>query len=202
MQVLDVGCGASFAAMRAAQLGARVTGIDASEALLSVARSRVPGGAFHRGEIEQLPFADACLDLVSGFNSCQYAGNPKRALRQARRASVQIIVMTWARPEGMEAAQLLAALRSRLPPAPPGHPGPLRSRTKRGCALSPSKRDCTQSKSSTPRHRGNTRTCIRLSARSSRPAWLHAPTSSPASVASTKLIRRFFAFRRGDGNTT
>ncbi len=34
------------------------------------------------------------------------------------------MIMTWGKPEGMEAATLLAALRPFLPPPPPGAPGP------------------------------------------------------------------------------
>jgi ubiquinone/menaquinone biosynthesis C-methylase UbiE len=126
-QLLDVGCGAGLAALIATRRGARVTGIDASEALLAIARTRVPGGEFHAGDIEQLPFADARFDLVTGFNAFQYAGNPARALAEARRVSRpggHVVVTTWGRPEGMEAAQLIAALRPMLPPAPPGAPGP------------------------------------------------------------------------------
>lgn len=40
---LDVGCGSGMAAQLAAARGARVSGIDAAEALLIIARSRVLG---------------------------------------------------------------------------------------------------------------------------------------------------------------
>jgi len=125
-RLLDVGCGAGLAALIAAQRGAQVAGIDASAALLDVARSRVPAAEFYVGDIEEFPFADTRFDLVTGFNAFQYAGNPARALAEARRVTRpggQIVVMTWGRPEGMEAAQLLAALRPLLPPAPAGAPG-------------------------------------------------------------------------------
>src|SRR5262249_19531548 len=56
MQVLDVGCGAGMAAARMAERGARVAGIDAAEALIAVARSRVPAAEFHVGDMEELPF--------------------------------------------------------------------------------------------------------------------------------------------------
>jgi ubiquinone/menaquinone biosynthesis C-methylase UbiE len=124
---LDVGCGAGLAAHMAAALGASVCGLDASDALLQVARTRTPAAEFRTGDIEQLPYDDASFDVITGFNSFQYAGNPVRALREARRVlrkSGRVIVMTWGRPEGMPAAQLLAALRPLLPPAPAGAPGP------------------------------------------------------------------------------
>jgi SAM-dependent methyltransferase len=66
------------------------------------------------------------FDVVTGFNSFQYAANPAVALREARRvtkAEGVIVIMTWGMPEGMQAAALVAALRPLLPP-PPGAPGP------------------------------------------------------------------------------
>jgi SAM-dependent methyltransferase len=124
---LDAGCGAGMAAQIAAQRGARVSGLDAAENLLAIARTRVPAGDFHVGELEDLPFPDSTFDLVTGFNSFQYAGNPIIALAQAKRVTKpggSVVVMTWGRPDGMEAASLVAALRPLLPPPPPGAPGP------------------------------------------------------------------------------
>jgi 2-polyprenyl-3-methyl-5-hydroxy-6-metoxy-1,4-benzoquinol methylase len=43
--VLDVGCGAGLFCRLAADAGARVTGIDAAERLVEIARARVPVGA-------------------------------------------------------------------------------------------------------------------------------------------------------------
>jgi SAM-dependent methyltransferase len=124
---LDVGCGAGLAVQIAAGRGARVTGIDAAEALLAIARRRTPNADFRLGDLEELPFPDRSFDVVTGFNSLQYAGNPGVALAQARRVTKpggSIVVMTWGNPEGMEAASLVAALRPLMPPPPPDAPGP------------------------------------------------------------------------------
>ncbi|HEX2230293.1 MAG TPA: class I SAM-dependent methyltransferase, partial [Candidatus Binatia bacterium] len=107
--------------------GAQVSGLDAAPDLLAIARSRVPSGDFHVGDLESLPFPDKKFDLVTGFNSFQYAGNPGVALGEARRVTksgAHVVIMTWGKPEGMEAASLVAALRPLLPPPPPGAPGP------------------------------------------------------------------------------
>lgn len=69
----DVGCGSGMAALIASQRAARVSGLDAAESLLGLARARVPTGDFHLGEMEELPFPDGTFDLVTGFNSFQYA---------------------------------------------------------------------------------------------------------------------------------
>lgn len=123
----DVGCGAGMAAMLASGRGAKVSGLDAAESLLTIARARTPSGDFRSGDMEGLPFDDAQFDLVTGFNAFQFAANPARALAEAKRVTKptgRIVVMTWGSPEGMQAAALVAALKPLLPPPPPGAPGP------------------------------------------------------------------------------
>jgi SAM-dependent methyltransferase len=123
----DVGCGSGLAAAIAAKRGAKVSGLDAAENLLAIARERTPAGDFRQGDIEDLPFENKSFDAVTGFNSFQYAGNPVVALQEARRVTKpggHVVVMTWGPPEGMQAAALVAALKPLLPPPPPGAPGP------------------------------------------------------------------------------
>lgn len=124
---LDAGCGAGVALQIAAERGACVTGLDSTLNLLTIARRRVPDGDFLIGDLEQLPFSDKQFDLVTGFNSFQYAGNPEIALSEARRVTkigAHVLIVTWGQPDGMEFTLLLVALRSLLPPAPHGAPGP------------------------------------------------------------------------------
>jgi hypothetical protein len=54
-RLLDVGCGAGLAVQLAASRGARVWALDASAALLEIARSRVPEGEFRLGDMAALP---------------------------------------------------------------------------------------------------------------------------------------------------
>ncbi len=124
---LDAGCGAGMAAEFAARRGAEVAGVDAAEAMLAIARSRVPAGDFRQGDLEDLPFADESFDVVTGFNSLQYAGNPVAALREVGRVvrrGGSVVVMTFGDPAGMEVVALLTALKPLLPPPPAGAPGP------------------------------------------------------------------------------
>lgn len=123
----DVGCGAGMAALLASHRGAEVSGIDAAESLLGIARERVCIADFRLGDLEELPFPDGTFDLVTGFNSFQFAASPVAALTEARRVSKpagRIVVLTWGNPQGMEAAAIVAALNPLLPPPPPGSPGP------------------------------------------------------------------------------
>lgn len=127
MRLLDVGCGAGLFCSMAARQGARVSGFDAAQPLIAIARQRTPEGDFQVGEMEELPFPARLFDLVTGFNSFQFAADPLQALREARRVGrprAQLVVATWGRPEDCEAAAYLAALRPLLPPPPPGAPGP------------------------------------------------------------------------------
>lgn len=124
---LDAGCGSGMASQIAANLGAKISGLDAATSLIDIAKERVPNGDFQVGELETLPFADDSFDFVTGFNSIQYAGNPSTALAEAKRVTKpggHALIMTWGTPEGMEAAALIAAIKPLLPPPPPGTPGP------------------------------------------------------------------------------
>ena len=125
--LLDVGCGAGVASQLAFSENATITGLDASADLLNIARKRVPDGDFMIGDIESLPYENGTFDIVTGYNSFQYAGNPLLALKEARRVAKQgatIVIVTWGEPENMEAASIVTSLRPLLPPPPTGAPGP------------------------------------------------------------------------------
>jgi SAM-dependent methyltransferase len=126
-RLLDVGCGSGLAVQMATALGAKVSAIDASDRLLAIARERVPAADFHQGDLEELPFGDGEFDLVTGFNSFQYAGNPVVALREGTRVAKpngRIVIVTWGEPKGMPAVSVITALKPLMPPSPPGAPGP------------------------------------------------------------------------------
>lgn len=131
---LDAGCGAGGALRAAADRGAAVSGFDASEAMLAVAAERVPAARLVRADLEAPPFADASFDVVTGFNAFQFAADPARALAEARRMARPggtVVAMTWAEPEGMEAARLTGALAPLRPAPEPGAPGPFVLSTER-----------------------------------------------------------------------
>lgn len=124
--VLDIGCGSGIFCEMVAKRGARVSGIDAAESLLSIAYERVSNGDFRTGEMEVLPYANQTFDVVTGFNSFQFAANPADALREARRVSRTgtVVIAVFGKREEDESAAYIAALGSLLPPPPPGAPGP------------------------------------------------------------------------------
>jgi SAM-dependent methyltransferase len=126
-KLLDVGCGPGLAAHLAAQRGAQVSGLDAAEASLAIARERTPAGDFRAGEIEDLPWPDNSFDVVTGFNAFQYAADVVNALREARRVTRpggRVAMAVWGRAEDCETVAVVAALGKLLPPPPAGAPGP------------------------------------------------------------------------------
>jgi SAM-dependent methyltransferase len=126
-KLLDVGCGSGMFCALAAKRGTNVYGLDASLALTDIAKCKIPQGDFRVGEMESLPYQEATFNVVTGFNSFQYAASPVDALREARRVAVQdalFIVAVWGRPQDCEATAYLSALGKLLPPPPPGAPGP------------------------------------------------------------------------------
>lgn len=67
-QLLDIACGSGYAAAVAAGRGAEVSGVDASEALIAIARARSPQADLRVGDMFALPFADDSFDAASSFN--------------------------------------------------------------------------------------------------------------------------------------
>lgn len=124
--VLDVGCGSGIFCEMAAKLGARVSGLDASESLLAIARERMQDGDFRTGEMEELPYATQTFDVVTGFSSFQFAADPVNALREANRVSRtgSVVIAVFGKPEDTETTAYIKAMGSLLPPPPPGAPGP------------------------------------------------------------------------------
>ncbi len=91
-RVLDVACGTGFLTPH---LGAEVTGLDQSEAMLEVARERVPRADFVRGDAFRVPFADRSFDRV--FASFFYGLLPlpdrERFLAEARRVADELVLI-------------------------------------------------------------------------------------------------------------
>jgi SAM-dependent methyltransferase len=85
-RLLDIACGSGFAAHLAAERQAKVSGLDAAEALVAIARTRTPSGDFRVGDMFELPFADDSFDVATSFNGI-WKGC-EGALREARRVLV------------------------------------------------------------------------------------------------------------------
>ncbi|MGH2873330.1 MAG: class I SAM-dependent methyltransferase [Solirubrobacteraceae bacterium] len=95
-RILDVATGTGMVAAALARRGARVTGLDQSEAMLAVARAHhgdgAPSGSAHRdpiafvhGEAERLPFADGEFDALTFTYLLRYVDDPTQTLRELAR---------------------------------------------------------------------------------------------------------------------
>jgi SAM-dependent methyltransferase len=125
-RLLDAGCGAGLLALLASLRGARVTALDASAALLAIARERVPEADVREGDLEALPFADAAFDAVVAVNSLFYAADMGAAMRELARVARpggRVVATAWGPPERCEfLAAVLPALGPLMPSPPPGAP--------------------------------------------------------------------------------
>ena len=120
-RVLDVGCGTGVFLRAVTDMGGRAYGLDASRALLRVARARVPEADLRVGDAESLPHEDDSFDLVTGFNSFFFADDMVAALREAGRVAkpgAPVLVQVWGRPERCDLTPMLAAVGSLRPPQP------------------------------------------------------------------------------------
>ena len=61
---LDAACGTGRHAAYLASLGHTVVGFDSSPGMLAIAREKVPQGAFHEADLNELPLPDDSVDLV------------------------------------------------------------------------------------------------------------------------------------------
>ncbi len=91
-RVLDVACGTGLLTRH---LGSEVTGLDQSEAMLEVARGRVPRAEFVHGDAFRMPFADRSFDRVfaSFFYGLLPLEDQGRFLDEARRVGDEVILV-------------------------------------------------------------------------------------------------------------
>lgn len=125
--LLDAGCGSGLFLSMAAATGASIHGFDAAPGLLEVAKKRLPATTLMIEDLEAIPFNAETFDVVTGFNSFQYAGSFENALKEARRVvknDGKVVIGIWGKEQDCDAGSVLKSVASLLPPPPPGTPGP------------------------------------------------------------------------------
>jgi len=126
-RVLDVGCGSGLTLVLARQRGAIITGLDVSPGLLRIARGRLPDADLREADMKSLPFGDAAFDIVTGVNAFQFAGDPRRALREAARVTRpggRVVASLFAAPERSQGTVAHEAMSALIPPARAGDHAP------------------------------------------------------------------------------
>ena len=87
-RVLDACCGTGDLALAAVRAGGRVTGVDFSERMLARARRKAPEVEWVRGDLLELPFADASFDAATVGFGVRNVADLERAVLELRRALV------------------------------------------------------------------------------------------------------------------
>jgi Methylase involved in ubiquinone/menaquinone biosynthesis len=126
--ILDIGCGSGLFLKMAHSKSNAITGIDLSDELLGIARQRNPDARLLNQDMNELPFADKSFDLVTGFNSLQYAEDLNHVLAEIKRVlkdDGKLVIGVWGTAEECESLGVLASIASLLPEPVPGSPGPL-----------------------------------------------------------------------------
>jgi SAM-dependent methyltransferase len=124
-RVLDIGCGTGVFLGLVADRGAETFGIDASEALIALARERLPDADLRVGDMEALPHDDDTFDLVTGFTSFFFANDMVTALREARRVAkpeAPVVTQVWGDHERCSLEAMKEIARPFMPPRPPDAP--------------------------------------------------------------------------------
>ena len=108
-----------------AERGARPFGLDASEALLDVARERLPDAELRVGEMEALPYEDDTFHLACGFNSFFFANEIVAAVREAGRVAKRgapVVIQVWGPHDRNDLEAMKEIARPFLPPRPADAP--------------------------------------------------------------------------------
>ena len=123
-RVLDVACGTGNAAIRAAEAGAEVTGVDLTPELFDAARAEAAQAGvtvdWVQGDAEELPFEDAAFDVVLSTFGCMFA--PRHAVAASEIARVlrpggRIGITAWSPEGGM--GSFFRTVGAYMPPPPP-----------------------------------------------------------------------------------
>jgi ubiquinone/menaquinone biosynthesis C-methylase UbiE len=134
--VLDVACGSGNAAIAAARRSCDVTGIDIVPALLERAQERATAERlavrFDLGDAEHLPYPDASFDVVLSTFGVMFAHDQEQAadeMVRVCRPGGTIATANWT-PDSW--AGIMARLRAKFLPPPPGARSPQRWGTETG----------------------------------------------------------------------
>src|SRR4051794_33459227 len=99
---LDVGCGTAFLTR---ELPGSVVALDQSEAMLAIARSRLPDAQVIRADVPPVPFDDGAFERVFTSHVYGHLDEPTRAafVAEARRVGGELVVADSALRPGADA---------------------------------------------------------------------------------------------------
>ena len=129
--VLDVGTGTGVVAITARRIGAKVTALDLTPALLEQARENARVAelhdiAWHEGDAEALPFPDACFDVVLSQFGHMFAPRPEVAISEMLRVLKPGGLIAFATWPGEQLIGRQLGLIAKYVPQPEGVPSPIK----------------------------------------------------------------------------
>lgn len=129
-RILDVATGTGWTARELARRGARVTGVDIAEGMLSAGREITSEQgldiAFERGDAEALPFEDETFDAAISTFGIMFTADPRTAAAELARVlkpGGRAVVVAWT-PESNAAAMRELMTPYAPPPPDPAPPPP------------------------------------------------------------------------------
>ena len=121
-RLLDVATGPGHLPARAAERGAVPVGVDVADAMVTRARELYPMLEFHRGDAEELPFADAEFDAVTANFLLPHLARPERAMAELVRVLApggRLALATWDVPSRARLFGFFLEAFSEVGAAPP-----------------------------------------------------------------------------------
>jgi ubiquinone/menaquinone biosynthesis C-methylase UbiE len=97
--ILDVGTGTGRAALLLARGGARVTGVDASEQMLAIARQRAADEGVHAtfqiGDAHDLDFPDRAFDVAVSLRVLMHTPHWQRCVAELCRVAERLVIVDY-----------------------------------------------------------------------------------------------------------
>jgi ubiquinone/menaquinone biosynthesis C-methylase UbiE len=98
-KLLEVGCGTGHWSRVFSEYGFEVTGIDVSERMIDIAKSKnIPNASFQVADAHSLPFADETFDVTAVITTLEFVRDAETAVREmircTRRPGGQLLVGT------------------------------------------------------------------------------------------------------------
>jgi ubiquinone/menaquinone biosynthesis C-methylase UbiE len=95
--VLEAGCGMGTLAIKLAQAGFRVTGLDVSRQALQLTQERAAAAglqiAWQQGFVENMPFSDKTFDYVTCCHTLEHVKDLEKAAAELKRVAKKKIVV-------------------------------------------------------------------------------------------------------------
>ncbi|PTN31680.1 class I SAM-dependent methyltransferase [Desulfonatronum sp. SC1] len=111
-KLLEVGCGPGRFLQFFWESGFDVSGLDASPAMLELARERLGNRAeLHLGQAEHLPFRDKEFDVVALLTLLEFCPDPEPVLQEALRVARKAVLVTFLNKHSLYALARRSGLR-------------------------------------------------------------------------------------------